>query len=64
MWKMNISLKIKFFVWLVRRNRVLIKINLRKRVGMRIHNVCFVKRMNQLIISLSHALLFLAFEIG
>jgi zinc-binding in reverse transcriptase len=31
MWKTNLSLKIKIFIWLVRRNRVLIKLNLIKK---------------------------------
>jgi zinc-binding in reverse transcriptase len=31
LWKINIPLKIFFFVWLVRRNRVLTKTNLRKK---------------------------------
>jgi zinc-binding in reverse transcriptase len=32
MWKINIPLKIKIFVWLVRRNRVLTKVNLVKKM--------------------------------
>jgi zinc-binding in reverse transcriptase len=56
LWSLNIPLKIKIFIWLVRRNKILTKVNLAKKVGLNLLHVCFIMENKMLIIYLFLAL--------
>jgi zinc-binding in reverse transcriptase len=65
-WNTQIPLKIKNFLWLVKRNRVLTKVNLKKKKEVRIgqHFVFSVQIMNLLIIYLLHVHISMQFGNG
>jgi hypothetical protein len=50
LWKSKLPQKIKIFMWLVVRNKILTKNNLKKGTRMVLSNVAFVALMNPLII--------------
>jgi hypothetical protein len=50
LWKSKLPQKIKIFIWLVVRNKILTKDNLKKEIGMGLKPVAFVVTMNQPII--------------
>jgi zinc-binding in reverse transcriptase len=65
-WKTKIPLKMQFFLWLVKKNVVLTKLNLKKKkeAGMVLLSVSFVQKRNLLIIFLLHALILTLFGNG